>query len=122
MINLRFFIAGWPYAKQSARFGKTGHVYQTKNIKEWKKEIVRIAKKFYVDAPVDIPLTVRCDFLVRRDLADVDNLAKAILDGLQGTIFVNDKKVVDLRSRKKVSKEKMGVWVTITDQVEEWEG
>lgn len=32
--------------------------------------------------------------------ADFDNIAKAILDGLSGVAFIDDRQVVDLRIRK----------------------
>lgn len=110
------FIPGYPRSKQSMRF-KGKHSYQTQRI----KTMQTLVKKMYEDAdgPVfddDAGLWVDLDFSPEGTLiligeadrggcmrADVDNMSKLILDGMQsaykGQAF-NDRRVVDLHAVK----------------------
>lgn len=60
---------------------------------------------FYLACPVRITRTERArmvsDEVRPGHVGDVDNLAKAVLDALNGLLYVDDKQVVELRSRKR---------------------
>lgn len=93
---------GRPYAKQSFRYTKQGLHYQTENVKGWQDFVASVVMLEYGLPKYAFPLSVRLDFTLVRDLADVDNLSKAVLDALQGVAFVNDRQVKELLSTKAV--------------------
>ena len=107
-----FFVAGWPYAKQSFRY-KRGGSYQTENIKNWQNTIGWTAKEHYKGELLTCPVKVYLDFFVKRNDSDVDNISKCLLDGLQGVVFKNDRQVMELHATKQVSKLGLGVRVRI---------
>ena len=41
---------------------------------------------------------LRCAFYVKRDDADIDNLVKMVMDGLQGFVWLNDKQVKSIEA------------------------
>jgi hypothetical protein len=47
-----------------------------------------------------------------RTIPDTDNLAKLVLDAMEGIVYANDVQVVDFRARKVFGPEP-GVWVTV---------
>jgi Holliday junction resolvase RusA-like endonuclease len=114
MYSVEFFVHGWAYAKQSFRYA-AGHSYQTKNVKKWQNAIWCAAKEAHDGDLLDEAVEVHLDFYVKRDLADLDNLSKCVLDGLQGSIFKNDKRVVRLILTKTQIKDasRIGVHVVV---------
>ncbi len=59
---------------------------------------------------IDGPVTVAIDFyLGNRRRIDLDNLSKAVLDGLKGVIFVDDQQVIGLYLRKFIKKNAAGL-------------
>lgn len=66
--------------------------------------------------PIKGPVSVTLDVFTRRKL-DVDNIAKSVLDGLNGVAYWDDDQVVDLRVRKFKVKNKAEERV----EVEIWE-
>jgi Holliday junction resolvase RusA-like endonuclease len=70
----------------------------------WQETVAETARIFYRGDPLEIPLSVEMEFYVRRDRADLDNLCKAVLDGMQGIIFENDRQVKQLVLTKMISK------------------
>ena len=107
-----FFVAGWPYAKQSFRY-KRGGSYQTENVKNWQNTIGWTAKEHYKGELLVMPVAMKLDFYVKRNDADCDNLAKGTMDSLQGVIYKNDRQVIDLHITKQIKKGILGVRIRI---------
>lgn len=112
---IEMFIEGYPYSKQSFRFRRNGHHYQAKNVTQWQAKIAKDVGEVWDKLPTKKKLSVKLVFCYSRDVADVDNLSKAVLDGLQGIVFKNDKQVVHLESTKIVVKEPLGVYIKIEE-------
>ena len=113
--KITFFVPGIPYAKQSFRYNRTGgYGYQKQGVKDWQSTIAQHASISYRDPdPATMPLYVKLVFNLAADRADLDNLAKAVNDGLQGVIFHNDKQIRRMFLEKKMCKENPGVTITI---------
>lgn len=52
--------------------------------------------------PYRCRVTVILDFYLKGDIADLDNLTKAVLDGIQKIIYDNDRKVHRLSVEKHI--------------------
>ena len=102
LINFR--ILGDPVPKQSFVFASRGRSHMKPRAREWQETVASTARVFYREDPLEIPLSVEMEFYVQKDRADLDNLCKAVLDGLQGIIFKNDRQVKRLVLTKSVSK------------------
>ena len=66
---------------------------------------VRVVCDFYMPIPKSWPAARRAHPGLPEGKPDVDNLAKAALDAMNGTVFVDDAQVVDLSCRKRYSSE-----------------
>jgi crossover junction endodeoxyribonuclease RusA len=120
-MEIEFNVYGEPRAKQSFRVGNGGGGYQTARVKGWQADVGWAAQQVMRRAkPMLEPLG--CDVLVDltfylgdKRRVDLDNLSKAVLDGLNGICWEDDRQVVDLHIRKILSdKEEAGVLVKIT--------
>ncbi|MCJ7527678.1 MAG: RusA family crossover junction endodeoxyribonuclease [Methyloceanibacter sp.] len=97
-----FIVQGEPVPKQSFRYAKKGG-YQPARVKAW-QELVGWEAKMAMREPepsraelfVDIAFWRRSN---RR--ADLDNLAKPVLDAMKGIVFEDDAQIVRLRLEKK---------------------
>lgn len=99
-----FFVEGRPYAKQSFRYTRAGLHYQTENVKSWQGIISMKAKEvWHKDPLIKNGLAIRLDFYLRGNTADIDNLTKAVLDGLQGVVYKNDRQIYSLIATKIVT-------------------
>lgn len=101
---IEFRILGDAVPKQSFVFASRGHSHMKPRAREWQNIVSGTARIFYREDPLEMPLSVEMEFYVQKDRADLDNLCKAVLDGLQGVIFKNDKQVKRLLLTKSVSK------------------
>lgn len=120
-----FTIKGEPKGKGRPRFTKNGHVYtpeETKkyeNIVAWAyksakgekyKSPVRVTIKAYFKPPKKSKKVVE-DMLNSKILPtkkpDVDNIAKIILDGLNGIAWEDDTQVVDVMVAKRYATDPM---------------
>lgn len=101
MQPIRITIPGRPIPKGRPRLGMSGrkaYVYTPPKTAEYEKLVGWVAKSLGckpVDGLVSVSLHVYC-----RGKMDVDNVAKSILDGLNGVAYWDDDQVVDLRVRK----------------------
>lgn len=131
-MKLSFFLHGRPIPKQSARLGKHGG-YQPKRIKKYadKVRVYCIQALSAGDWKVsERPVKVEMDFcfpwpsstkkalieqrLPRIKRPDLDNLAKAILDGMDA-LWVDDAQVANLLVRKlNVPRGEEGVSINVT--------
>lgn len=103
-------------AKERPRRGKGGQIYTpaaTRNFERMLKQWAIRQQIKPVPYPVSIKLVIRdqtdepnkrlmslagLDFDLKRD---IDNLTKAVLDGLNGVLYRDDKQVVDLHARRR---------------------
>jgi Holliday junction resolvase RusA-like endonuclease len=116
-----FFVKGEPRPKQSFRVGRNGG-YTHPRVKAWQidvatdalqsmREIGRLQEPFKMELSATLLFTLGDDRRV-----DLDNLSKAVLDGLNGIVYEDDRQIIDLHLRKTVRKNKKqlnGVHVTI---------
>ncbi len=92
-------IPGRPVPKGRPRVGKGGSVYTPERTREYEQAVawaVR-ASRGRVDGPCEVLIDL---YLRPGTRGDLDNYAKAILDGAEkGGAFGNDRDVIDLRIR-----------------------
>ena len=108
------FIPGNPRPKQRPRV-VNGRAYTPRKTRQW-ENTVGWWWKSKQGPRFDGPIAVKLDFYyptARR--VDLDNLAKAALDGLQGVAFEDDAQIVRMEASKRVERELPGVWVTIEE-------
>ena len=116
-----FFAEGRPQPKQRARVTRRG-AYTPKPTRDWERSVgwtakaamaghgppsgaaIRIDITAYYAPPKSWPAERRAAALQRAEYpggADVDNIAKAVADGLQGVAYEDDRQVVALRVSKR---------------------
>jgi len=120
-MNVTFFVQGEPRPKQSFRVSGRGG-YTPARVKSWQtdvacdatiamREIVRFNLPFQTDLAVTLEFT-----LGDHRRIDLDNLSKAVLDGLNGIVYADDRQIVELHLKKVVrenKKQPIGVSVTV---------
>lgn len=134
MIQYEFTVAGRPKGKDRPRFSKDGHTYTTRKTREY-EDLVRYiySKEIHgqmIPEGMHIIVCIFADFKIpeadkkadkekkRRGLIpatikpDVDNIAKIILDSLNGVAWRDDSEVIELRVFKQYA-EKNNVRVRI---------
>ena len=111
---MRFVVPGQPVGKQRPRFAR-GRAYTPKKTADYEKHVAAYARLALAahgpipDGPVAVRLVLVFDrpkrLLRKKDppgrmwhtmTPDIDNCAKACLDGLQGVLFKDDRCVVSL--------------------------
>ena len=109
-----FVIPGEPVPKGRPRFTKSGHVYTPKRTKDYEDYIQYLYKgkelqgeieaeiKVYLQIPKSASKTRKDKLLTERPTKkpDLDNLAKTILDALNGLAYKDDSQVVSLLIEK----------------------
>lgn len=103
---VKITVPGRPVPKGRPRLGMNGrkaYVYTPPETKEYEKLVGWVAKATGCK-PVKIPVAVVLDVYIKRKL-DVDNIAKSILDGLNGIAYEDDDQVVALLVRKHLVKD-----------------
>jgi crossover junction endodeoxyribonuclease RusA len=94
-----FTVPGVPVPKARPRIGN-GRAYTPKRTKAHELAVWAYARQAGVK-PITGPVTVWCEFhLPTPERADADNLAKAVLDALNGTAYADDRQVMELNVRK----------------------
>lgn len=91
-----------------AKAGKFYRVYTPKKTREWKEYIALQSLEYRPDAPYECPIILQLGFYLPRPKSlpkkvvhhikkpDIENLAKSILDALEGIFYKNDSQVVHL--------------------------
>lgn len=117
-----FNIPGEPKAKQRARTTKTGHAYtpqQTVNYENWVKACFLEEPRKKLEGAIKANITAyfsvpKSDKGKKREdklnnvipcikRPDLDNIAKIVLDALNGLAYDDDKQVTDLKIAKRYS-------------------
>jgi Holliday junction resolvase RusA-like endonuclease len=127
---IRFTVPGKPCAKQSVRFTRSGHRYQPEDVLAYHDKIGWYARSAAPGVLLDGPVAVEivASFLTPRSWSkkkiaaaawhigriDVDNLAKALGDGLKGVLIKDDGQIARLVIEKRWSAEREGLDVTVT--------
>ena len=98
-------------------------MYDPEKVKKFKKELRQLAKLHYCDDPLDGALAIEVSFYrpVQKSLSkkerarrlsgehrptvkpDLDNYIKSALDGLNGILWTDDARIVDLHAHKHYS-------------------
>lgn len=140
MKALTFTVYGKPVAKGRPRMTKSGHVYTPQTTREYEERIRNAAMsemgrskilpwtekqplKVVIDAFFKLPKSAtkkdRVDVLNHIKFptvkTDVDNIAKSILDGMNGYVYGDDAQVVDLVITKRYDCEDAFVIVTVKE-------
>ena len=140
MKALTFTVYGKPVAKGRPRMTRNGHVYTPQTTREYEERIRNAAMsemgrskilpwtdkqplKVVIDAFFKLPKSAtkkdRVDVLNHIKFptvkADVDNIAKSILDGMNGYVYGDDAQVVDLVITKRYDCEDAFVIVTVKE-------
>jgi len=130
---MQFFVEGTPAPKGSFRVvtQRRGRLLRHPQVLKdsqrtyaWEKAVAWHSQAARAGDPLDVPLSVDLLFLLERPKShlkkngevkssapafpavapDIDKLARATLDGMEGAIFTNDSRVVDLSVRKRYAK------------------
>lgn len=140
MKALTFTVYGKPVAKGRPRMTRNGHVYTPKTTREYEERIRNAAMsemgrskilpwtdkqplKVVIDAFFKLPKSAtkkdRIDVLNHIKFptvkADADNIAKSILDGMNGYVYGDDAQVVDLVITKRYDCDDAFVIVTVKE-------
>jgi Holliday junction resolvase RusA-like endonuclease len=119
--GIAFWVFGTPIAKQSFRYAAGGG-YRDPRVSAWQAQVAAAAREAKNEQGM---LSGNCDMLTgdlavelrfympNRRRVDVDNLSKAVLDGLTDILFDDDAQVVDLHAVKAIDSENPRVYVSV---------
>jgi Holliday junction resolvase RusA-like endonuclease len=107
MTTLSFTVPGRPVPKARPRIGQ-GHTYTPQTTKEYEARVAYAALEAMSPESRTVPLFEVAHIAVSINVcivgkADVDNIAKSILDGLTGVVWKDDNQVFDLHIRKRLT-------------------
>ena len=113
MNTTKFTVEGKPQPKERPRKNKQGGFYTPQKTKDYESIVGWSARSVYKGNPNENPMFVTLNIYFRLPKktknkegdwcmknVDVDNIAKSVLDGLNGIVWDDDKQVVDLRVKK----------------------
>ncbi len=118
--RISFTIVSDQIAQGRPRFTKTGHAYTDDRTAKWQTEVRYFATRAMEQVDGEVlsgPVRIVCDFYRLRPAGlepkrapkppvpcpirpDLDNLAKAILDGCNRVVYADDRQIVELLARK----------------------
>ena len=114
--TIEFFVPGRPVPKGRPRVTKSGFAYTPKRTREWESVVAWHAKLARGFRPIiEGPVAVRLAFCGARVTADIDNLAKAVLDAMNRVVYLDDRQVRDVRATREVGS-RHGVAVSVHPQ------
>lgn len=91
-----------------------GHAYTPQRTREWEERVAIAFLQAHGRPLLAGPVAVRIEFNQRR--GDLDNLAKAILDGLNGVAWVDDAQVCQLLlSRPWEPRGRARTWIAVEE-------
>lgn len=85
-----------PKAHERPQVTKNG-VFYSQRYQNWIRAFRAIVRTQWIHPPLTGEVAVTLE--LRRVACDVDNATKAVLDGLQGIVYENDRQVVDIHAR-----------------------
>ncbi|HAR46102.1 MAG TPA: hypothetical protein DCS05_08010 [Nitrospiraceae bacterium] len=110
---IAFFVEGEPRPKQSFRVAGHGRGFTPARVKAWQTDVACEAQRAMreigrFNEPFDMRLLVvrLIFFLGDHRRVDLDNLSKAVLDGLNGICYDDDRQIVELKLKKTVVSDK----------------
>lgn len=119
--SVSFFVQGEPRPKQSFRVSGRGG-YTPARVKAWQTDVacdatiaMREIERFNLPFENDLAVTLMFTLGDNRRV-DLDNLSKAVLDGLNKIVYADDRQIVELHLKKVVrenKKQPIGVSVTV---------
>jgi len=119
--SVTFFVHGEPRPKQSFRVSGRGG-YTPARIRVWQNDVacdamlaMRKIERFGYPFECDLAVTLEFTLGDHRRV-DLDNLSKAVLDGLNKIVYEDDRQIVELHLKKVVrenKKQPQGVSVTV---------
>ena len=136
MKRTELFFPFEPKAKGRPRFTRTGHTYTPQITRDYEKQIGDFYKENtsdYYDSPIKVSLVfympipkntskkkmelMKSGAIRHTKKPDSDNLAKAVLDGINGVAFEDDKLITELRIKKRYGSV-VGTAMVITEDVD----
>lgn len=113
---IRFNVPGTPVSKARPRVTKRGFSYTPKKTVMWENRVAFYGNLRRPKELIDGPIAMKLTFYFAKPKSrkkynhpscgkDVDNLAKSIMDPLQGIIYTNDSRIVDIIIRKRYAPE-----------------
>ena len=120
---ISFVVAGTPVPQGSMRLGRGRVFHDSRTLGPWREAIAWSARAAGEVQVLDGPVRVDLAFTLKPPQKrvrehpcvrpDVDKLARAVLDALEGVCYANDSQVVDLHARKRYGVDE-GVTVALT--------
>lgn len=118
MTHVEFVVPGTPVSKARPRVVlRRGRVrtFTPATTRSYERTVALLAQAAGArptKSPVRVHLRI---YLPNARRVDIDNLAKAILDGLNGVAFADDSQVCDLRVEKDIDRAHPRAWVRIEE-------
>lgn len=136
MKKTELFFPYEPKPKGRPKFTRIGHAYTPKATRDYEKQIRDFYKENasdYYDSPIKVSLVfympipksiskkkmelMKSGVIRHTKKPDSDNLAKAVLDGINGVAFEDDKLITELRIKKRYGSV-VGTAMVITEDVD----
>ena len=112
-MKFKFWFRGNPIPKGRPRYARD-HFYTYAPTADWEEMVGWQARDQFKRRPLLGPLGIGFIFYREdRRKVDLDNLEKAMLDGLQGVFFEDDSQIKEKTGKVLYDKERPGVEVTI---------
>lgn len=124
MKKITFIIDEPPQGKMRPRFTRTGHAYSPQKNKDYEKLVKLSYHGEKLEGVVNLRLTAyyqkpkKCKTLYPTKKPDIDNVAKIIMDSLNGVAYDDDKQVINLSIVKRWTDDYPRVEITISEVVE----
>ncbi|MDE7023424.1 MAG: RusA family crossover junction endodeoxyribonuclease [Ligilactobacillus sp.] len=119
---------------RATRYGRSIRVYDPPKVSKYKKQLSQLARSQYKDEPLDGMIEVEISFYrqVQKSLSkkerarrlsgehrptvkpDLDNYIKSTLDALNGILWTDDARIVDLHAHKYYSDDPY-IEITVTE-------
>lgn len=111
---IEFFVSGNPVPKQSYRAVKGGG-YTDPRVKDWQHTVAECAAiEMMGKDMLTCSISIRLQFFLNdKRRKDWDNLAKGVMDGLNGIVYKDDSQVTTAYVEKNYYKAMPGVYIMI---------